>query len=205
VNVFILSAGRVGSKSFASACQYITNYTAGHESRIDMLADDKTNYPTFHIESDNRLSWLLGRLEKKYGNDAVYVHLVREPEEVADSYNNRWSIKGGIVKAYSSGILMQSMAKNNIETCMDYVETVNLNIESFLIDKDKKMKFYLDAPGDSWTVFWELIEAEGDFDLARHSWFIEKQNKRKRISMYRSLCYRLAMLLDRVERCFGGG
>lgn len=202
MNVFVLSAGRAGSKSFSVACRHISNYTTGHESRLDMLAGDKVNYPPFHIESDNRLSWLLGWLDEKYGNDAVYVHLVRDPKEVADSYNKRWQIKGGIMKAYSSGILMQSMSKNNLDTCVDYVKTVNLNIESFLRNKDKSMRFDLDAPDISWEKFWVLIDAEGDFESSKDSWFIEKQNTRKRISWYRTYFYKCAVFIDLVERRF---
>ena len=63
--------------------------TVGHESRRDVV-DDRLNYPANHIEVDNRLSWFLGSLERQYGADAFYVHLVRDPNEVVESLLARW-------------------------------------------------------------------------------------------------------------------
>ena len=80
--VFVLSAGRAGSNTFAQACQHITNYTAGHESRVGMVADDKLSYPERHIEADNRLVWLLGRIEQQYGDEAYYVYLRRDIKRI---------------------------------------------------------------------------------------------------------------------------
>ena len=57
-----------------------------------------------HIEADNRLSWLLGRLENTFGNDAFYVHLNRNIEDTIASFSKR--IDFGIMKAYEQGILM---------------------------------------------------------------------------------------------------
>ncbi|MHC4834220.1 MAG: hypothetical protein ACYTFH_10095, partial [Planctomycetota bacterium] len=60
MNVFILSTGRAGSMSFERACSHITNYSAGHETRSGFLGQRRFDYPQNHIESDNRLAWLLG-------------------------------------------------------------------------------------------------------------------------------------------------
>jgi ferritin-like protein len=52
--------------TFIRACRHITNYTAGHETRSTLLGEDRIAYPRQHIEADNRLSWMLGKLGKKY-------------------------------------------------------------------------------------------------------------------------------------------
>ncbi|MEJ1383421.1 MAG: hypothetical protein RPV21_03475, partial [Candidatus Sedimenticola sp. (ex Thyasira tokunagai)] len=67
MNIFILNTGRCGSTTFIEACRHITNYSAAHESRIQLIGDRRLAYPQNHIEADNRLSWLLGRLEHTYG------------------------------------------------------------------------------------------------------------------------------------------
>ncbi|MEW8461604.1 MAG: hypothetical protein AB2653_14955 [Candidatus Thiodiazotropha endolucinida] len=77
MNIFILNAGRCGSTTFVQACQHISNYSAAHESRSTLTGKQRLSYPDNHIEADNRLCWLLGRLEREYGNDAYYVHLTR--------------------------------------------------------------------------------------------------------------------------------
>lgn len=54
--------------------RHCTNYTAGHETLRPRLGDERFAYPAYHVEADNRLAWLLGRLERHYGKDAFYVH-----------------------------------------------------------------------------------------------------------------------------------
>ena len=102
MNVFILSTGRCGSTTFIKACEHITNYTALHESRSTRLASDRLNYADNHIESDNRLSWILGRLDEKYGDGAFYVFLSRNELETRQSFSKRCQF--GIMKAYEKGI-----------------------------------------------------------------------------------------------------
>ena len=80
MNVFVLTTGRSGSVTFAEACRHITNYTAGHETRVGLVGDDRLAYPGDHIEVDDRLAWLLGRLEDAYGDAAFYVHLRRDEQ-----------------------------------------------------------------------------------------------------------------------------
>src|SRR5664279_6422416 len=85
MNVFVLTTGRAGSESFIAACKHLTNYTAGHESQVSRLGPDRIQYPDRHIEADNRLAWFLGRLEERYGDEAFYVHLVRDRAATAAS------------------------------------------------------------------------------------------------------------------------
>jgi hypothetical protein len=47
------------------------------------------DYPDRHIESDNRLCWFLGTMQERFP-DALYVHLVRDPERVSESHAAKW-------------------------------------------------------------------------------------------------------------------
>ena len=128
MNVFVLNTGRCGSTTFAKACGHISNFTCAHESRAGMLGDARFDYPANHIEADNRLSWLLGRLDEKYGDDAVYVHLLRDENDTARSFTKRYS--GGIIKAYRGhGILLGvSEESDPMSVALDYCHTVNLSL-----------------------------------------------------------------------------
>jgi hypothetical protein len=88
-NVFVLTTGRSGSLTFTRACERITNYTAGHETRSGLLGRERLAYPDRHIEVDNRLAWMLGRLEDAHGDRAFYVHLRRDEEATAESHVGR--------------------------------------------------------------------------------------------------------------------
>ena len=112
MNVFVLCTGRCGSMTFKRACAHMTNYAVAHESHRHRHnpelgpAQRIANYPENHIEIDNRLSWMLGLLDKEYGDHAFYVHLIRNREETARSFLNRWhSRDGNIIFSYSWGIL----------------------------------------------------------------------------------------------------
>lgn len=184
--------------TFAGACRFINNYSSAHESRVGLRASCKIKYPEFHIESDNRLSWMLGLMDKEYGADAYYIHLKRDVELVAASYNNRWHLKNGIMPSYSQGVLMQSYEENNFATCLDYVNVVNLNIEMFLKGK-RSVVIDIDNPKDGFTKFWEDVSAEGDLSMAL-DFMGKKNNTAKRKNNYRIIRYKLSKTLDRIER-----
>jgi len=167
--VFVLCTGRCGSEAFIRACSHITNYTAGHETRTRLIGAARFDYPIAHIEADNRLAWLLGRLEHRFGNDAFFVHLVRNEVDVANSHAKRLSWQGAISRAYRDGILMLNQ-DDDFDVCLDYVKTVNSNIELFLKDKDNKMKFGLEVAEYDFDRFWHLIGAEGDLNAALEEW-----------------------------------
>lgn len=165
-NIFILSTGRCGSTTFFKACQHITNYTSAHESRTGKVGSVRLNYPKNHIESDNRLSWFLGRMDQVYGNGAIYIHLKRDASKVAISYAKRLFL-GGIIPAYGHGIYFpKSSDASSLLIAEDYCHTVNSNIEHFLKDKTKKMIFNLENADQDFKQFWNMIDAEGDFDAA---------------------------------------
>ncbi len=170
LNVFVLGTGRCGTLSFISGCKFITNFTAGHETRTSLLGRERFNYPMGHIEADNRLSWFLGKLEKVFGKEAFYVHLLRNRDEVSRSYAKRL-FPGGIMKSYADGVLMprqypRQAAKDPLAIAYDLVDTVNSNIEMFLKDKPYQMTVHIESVGKQFPQFFERIGAKGDLRAA---------------------------------------
>ena len=167
--VFVLCTGRCGSTTLVEACAHLTNWTSGHETRTHLLGPARLAYPDGHIEADNRLSWLLGRLDEAFGDRAAYIHLTRDPEEVARSYAARAA--QGILRAYRSDILMGLPARQPdlplIDVCRDYVATVTANIEHFLNGKRHVLPMRLETIRDDFETFCGWIEAEGDLARAR--------------------------------------
>lgn len=163
-NVFVLCTGRNGSVTLAKACAHLTNYTSGHETRCRVLGEARVDYPENHIEVDNRLSFFLGALEKKYGDDAIYIHLRREPDAVARSYNTRWHVAEGIMKGWAVGLARQTQF--GVNTARFMVDTIEENITAFLRDKSKVMVINLETLQDQLPAFLDLIGAEGDLKAA---------------------------------------
>ncbi len=67
----------------------MTNFTAGHETRTRRL-QRRLDYPDGHIEADPRLAWFLGPLAVQFPTDTHWVHLTRDPGDVAASLSARW-------------------------------------------------------------------------------------------------------------------
>jgi hypothetical protein len=63
-----------------------------------LLGEAHFDYPDHHIESDNRLSWLLGRLDRRIVDRAFHVHLTRETRPVGASWAKR--AHTGMMNAY---------------------------------------------------------------------------------------------------------
>ena len=169
MNIFILNSGRCGSTTFIRACSHINNYTALHESRCGLLGAERLNYPDNHIEADNRLSWFLGRLDQKYGDEVFYVHLNREREATAESFAKRENF--GIMQAYRDGVLLELEGEPTAnEIALDYLDTIETNIECFLKDKNNTMEFKLESAQQDFTTFWQRIAAQGDLDAALAEW-----------------------------------
>ena len=169
MNVFILNTGRCGSTTFIKACRHITNYSSAHESQSTLIGESRLTYPVNHIEADNRLSWILGRLDAVYGDDAFYVHLSRDKNTTAESFARRNNF--GIMKAYREGILMHEQQNDSaLELAQDYIETIESNIALFLKDKTHTLEFSLENAEQDFKQFWELINAEGDIKAALTEW-----------------------------------
>lgn len=193
MNVFVLSTGRCGSTTFIEACRHVTNFTSAHESRARICGPHRLRYPAQHIEADNRLSWFLGRLDREYGDRAFYVHLRRNDRKTADSHLNRYH--GGIMRAYSAGILMRKNTKHDrLAVCLDYCDTVNSNIECFLKDKSHTLTMTLETAKADFRVFWQRIGAQGNLDAALAQWDVRHNPSSD------SLAYRAVRALKLLRR-----
>jgi hypothetical protein len=184
MNIFVLCTGRCGSTTFVRACSHIENYTAAHESRTHLVGPTRFEYPSDHIEVDNRLSWFLGGLDKSFGDNAFYVHLLRDREATAQSFSKRID-EGGIAKAFDQVILRPqnidewkirsrkpTLKKEKMGVCRDYYDTINSNIELFLKDKSHTMQFRLEKAKEDFELFWHQIGAVGDLEAAKTNWDI---------------------------------
>lgn len=156
--------------TFAKACSHMTNFTCGHESRRGLVGAARFEYPQNHVESDNRLSWMLGRLYERYGDDAYYVHLIRDREATARSVDQRWVWPHSIVKAYSKGILCTD--RRDFEMSLDFWDTVNSNIRTFLTERPHKATIHLEDAAAGFAAMWDAIGAEGDKDAAVQEWYV---------------------------------
>ena len=161
-NVFVLCTGRCGSVSFTKACEHFTNYTSGHETRHRQTGEARVDFQDHHIEVDNRLAWFLGRLQDKYGDDAFYVHLIRDEQQVAESYDRRWHSHGSLIHGFDQGILRHELP--NDETAAELVRTINENIRCFLRDKSHTMTINLDDIKTQFPEFARRINATGDIE-----------------------------------------
>lgn len=165
MNVFVLNSGRCGSTTWIRACEHIENFSAGHESRIQLTGPGRLAYPANHIEADNRLTWLLGRLDAAYGDDAYYVHLQRDPAATARSFARRSDF--GIMRAWREGVLLgASPGTGPLDLAYDYLASAELNIQLFLRDKSHQMVARLETIESDFTTFWEWIGAQGDLGAA---------------------------------------
>jgi hypothetical protein len=168
-NIFVLCTGRCGSMTLAKACAHLTDRTSAHESRTHLLGPARLAYPPRHIEIDNRLSWILGRLDRDWGDRAAYVHLTRNPEEIARSYAARG--QHGIMRAYRTGIVYRAQKLTPgvpmIDFARDYVDTVTENIRLFLRDKSHVMTMALESLATDFDRFVAWSGSTGDLDAAR--------------------------------------
>lgn len=169
-NVFVLCTGRCGSVTFSKACAHIENFTTGHETLAEKLGPERVAYPARHIEVDNRLAWFLPRLGRAFP-DALYVHLWRDEQAVAESYNRRWTSPVAMMPAYRNGILKLARGADALDVCLDMVRNVELAISEFLTDK-ASMDFPLSEAKALFPELWRRIGAEGDLSLAVAEWDI---------------------------------
>ena len=159
MNVFVLCTGRCGSVTWAEACKHISNFTAGHESRWGRFGADRLDYPDRHIEVDNRLVWYLGLIDRLYGGDAFYVHLVRNRQAVIASYVERHHRE---LMAGWRCITDMELAGTPEQRASDYVDAANAAIESFIRDKPYWLRVNIETAVDSFCEFCSAIGAVVD-------------------------------------------
>lgn len=170
-NVFVLGTGRCGSVTFARACRHVSNFTTAHESRLNEVGEGRLDFPAYHIETDNRLSWFLGRLDERYGTEALYVHMLRDEEAVARSCVKRWKSENGIVYGYRTTILRNPAPEvSPIEVVRDMCRTVNANIRCFLRDKPLAATVQLETAAEDFARVWDMAGFEGDRAAALAEW-----------------------------------
>ncbi|MCS4122733.1 hypothetical protein [Salinibacter ruber] len=116
---------------------------------------------------DNKLSWFLGLLGKKYSEGTFYVHLKRNREDTARSFVKRYNM--GIMKAYRSGIILGA-EEDPIDVCRHYYDVVNSNIEYFMKTKKNHMVVHLETAEQDFQEFWDRIGATGDLSRALNEW-----------------------------------
>jgi hypothetical protein len=172
MRVFILGTGRCGTTTFIRACEHLTNFTAGHETRVRLIGEDRFAYPEQHIEADNRLGFFLGELGNRFPY-ACYVHLRRDREEVAESFARRWGPKS-IIGAFGRSIVMRPAdwpPARRRDVCRFYVDTVTANVDAFLAGRDATT-MWLHEARESFPAFLRQIGAEGDLDAAAAEWAV---------------------------------
>jgi hypothetical protein len=175
-NVFVLSPGRSGSKTFVEACAHITNYSSAHESRAAMLGENRFAYPISHIEADNRLTWFLGPLGDRFTNPKVlYINLIRDTDKTVDSFLHRLrnsQYRASIISAFAHGIVMKPgdwTAAEEAEVAKLYVSTVQSNINQFISTRNS-LTVKLEDGGESFRRFLQEISAEGDEERILETW-----------------------------------
>lgn len=166
MNVFVLTTGRSGSMTFAKACKHMTNYTAGHETRRKMILRERLNFPDNHIEVDGRLAFYLGQIDNKYGDNAYYVHLRRNLHDTIQSCLPM--AQSGTIKAWGRYIVISPEPDEKI--IQDMLQNMTWNIESFLKNKSRVLRFDLENAHHDWPIFWEFIGAKGDYAGALEEW-----------------------------------
>jgi hypothetical protein len=62
--------------------------------------------------------------------------------------------------------------QSSMAIALDYIETVEANINLFLQDKTNTMNFSLESAADDFRVFWNRIGAQGDYDKAASEWSV---------------------------------
>ncbi len=201
MNVFVLCTGRSGSSGFIKACKHISNYSSAHESLSEALGSARFDFPKSHIEADNRLSWQLGQLEKHYGKNAFYVHLKRNKELTARSFMNRFLMPKSMIYAYANGIkklppeILNS--EQHFKICIDYVDTVNSNIDLFLKDKPNQLSIELEDIHSGFKMFWKSIKAEGDLEKALRE-LDKKHNRSKKRNINLTYSFKHAILKSKL-------
>lgn len=167
--ILVLCTGRCGSTTLARACAHFDNWSVAHESRSHLTGSARLDFPARHIEIDNRLSWFLGRIARDIGDTAGYVHLRRDPEDVARSFARRAG--QGILRAYRQDILTHTRWREPksslIEQCRDHVDTVTANIEAFMATRQHRLTIRLEEIETGFDRLCGWIDAEGDLDAAR--------------------------------------
>lgn len=172
--VFVVGTGRCGTVSFNHACRHMSNYQTGHESRCGFL-----EYPDQWIEVSHHLRCVITHLRYKYP-DALWVHLLREPEACIKSLAALED--GKVMMAYRH--LYHSVVPSDrlIDIAFRYYWCENDNIRAQLapIPPEKRREMHLETIKDEWPEFWRWVGAEGDLGSSLASWDVKRNTTEER-------------------------
>ena len=198
MKVAVLTAGRSGSSSLYHACKSVRNYTAGHDSGEGLLAAKRCILRDGHIEIDTRFAWFLGRLGEQDTGDCFFVHLVRDSNAVAQSYDRRWINPKSIMRGYAEGILQRYKVASDQSIALDLVETVDANIRVFLKDR-RHCVIRMEHWQDDLPAFFNAIGANVDMDAAFAA-FARRHNASGKTSALVNARFSLSLFIDTLER-----
>jgi len=181
MRVFCLGTGRSGTTTFTRAFAHADNFTSGHETRAALLGDERMAYPDWHAEADNRLTWFLGPLGQRFGDDPVYVHLTRDRDAVIDSFRERHRGRISILRAFGMGIVSRRdpySADEWADVAATYVDTVTANVQAFISGRPRVVEMTVEDPLPGFARAWEMAGAQGDYAAAAMEWGV-RHNARK--------------------------
>jgi len=153
MQVYVLSAGRCGEKTLASACSYMSNYTLRGDERA-----------TSRIVIDKQLLHRVDSLD----DGALFVHLRGDPEHTASIYQ-RFGFDAETVSHWSSRLnepINTAAGASSLDACREYVDRTNAAIEAALAVKPDRLDMNANAMAEDFRTLWERIDAEGDLEAA---------------------------------------
>ncbi|MHA6317718.1 hypothetical protein ACXYN8_08660 [Altererythrobacter sp. CAU 1778] len=198
MRVFVLSVGRVGSKTFIEACRHIENFTTGHESKEGALGMERVRQPDNHIEADTRLCWMLGALSREIADGDLVIHLTRDDEKIARSYNRRWPHRKSIIRGYAENILQIGKFRDEMNIARDMVAVAQANIVDFLEGRES-ITIDIETPAAGFEQMWARIGASGDREAALAT-FAEVANASRRTNPLSSARFTASLFADAVEK-----
>lgn len=181
MRIFCLGTGRSGTTTFTRAMAHATNYSSGHESRAALLGAARLDYPDWHAEADNRLTWMLGSLGERFGDEPVYVHLTRDRDAVIDSFRDRHRGKISILRAFGHGIISRRDRYSDsewVDVAATYVDTVTANVNAFLRGRPRVVEMTVEDPLPAFAQIWERGAVQGDFTAAAAEWSVRHNARR---------------------------
>lgn len=169
MRVFVIGTGRCGTVTLSRALALQASFSVGHESRAAHFRD-RLFYPDRHIEIDNRLTWFASLLREIYEvNETVFVHMRRDPYEVAMSYAVRYR-PGGLMHAFMHGIIQTTPGRGDYEerlhTALLMVNAIQAQCDLFLQTVPLAVTIDLHAPDSGLKILCEytgLQSHEEDF------------------------------------------
>jgi len=172
MRVFVTGTGRCGTVSFREACEFMDNYTAGHETLCGFL-----DYPDNHIEVNPQFRVCISALIQKYP-DALFVHLYRSRESCVQSLV---ALSGGaVMRAYYvlHPSVMRSGSLRDVAGCYYDFETRLIDMQ---IDKaEQHRKYRLEDWRIWWPEFWKAVNATGNYKASYESWKTPRNTRQER-------------------------